>query len=161
MKKVIFLFVCAAVMATGILKAQENKRAIGLRLGYDAQEITYQQLLTQFNRLELTLGVNTFGRNSAGNFCRGIGLNGVYQWLNDLSSVAAGLNWYHGFGAAVLLHGDLFGAGVLGQIGVEYNFNSAIRLSVDYRPGFYWLPGAGNVFRFSWNVPCVSIRYLF
>jgi len=161
MKKVIFLFVCAVVMATCILKAQVNDKAVGLRLGYDAQEILYQQLLTQSNRLELTLGVNTFGRNSAGNFCRGIGLNGVYQWLNDLSSIATGLNWYYGLGAAVLLHGNLFGTGALGQIGLEYSFNSPIQLSVDYRPGFYWLPGADNIFRFSWNTPCLSIRYRF
>lgn len=157
MKKIILLLVFAALTAD-VLNAQ---KAIGLRLGYDAQEFSYQNSIGSDNRFELTLGVNTFDHNSSGNLCRGVGLNGVYQWVHNLSSVADGLNWYYGFGVAGVLHGGLFGAGIDGQIGVEYNFNSPFQLSLDYRPGFYWLPDSGKVYRFSWNVPCAAIRYRF
>lgn len=160
MKKGILLLVLAVLLAAA-LSAQANSKALGLRFGYDAQEISYQLPLNDTKRLELTLGVNTFGRNTAGNFCRGAALNGVYQFVSDLSAIANGLNWYVGVGAAALLHGDLFGVGALGQIGIEYNFNSPIQLSLDYRPGFYYLPGTVDLYRFSWNAPCFAVRYRF
>lgn len=159
MKKNICVLVFAIVV--GALNAQVIQKTIGLRFGYDAQEVSYQHPFDAANRLELTLGVNTFGRNQAGNLCRGMGLNGVYQWVQDLSFVSDRLNWYYGVGIAALRHGDLFGTGALGQIGIGYSFDSPIQLSLDYRPGFYWLPGAGNIFRFSWNVPCFAVRYHF
>jgi len=52
-----------------------------------------------------------------------------------------------------------YGAGVTGQVGVELNFDSPWQLSLDYRPGFYWLPGTGNIYRMSWNAPCLAVRY--
>ncbi|MDP4239432.1 MAG: hypothetical protein Q8904_08190 [Bacteroidota bacterium] len=159
MKRFILVFATIALSA-GVLQARGSGKAIGLRLGYDAQEISYQQPFNDANRLELTLGVNTFGFNMAGKHCRGAGLNGIYQWVYNLSSGSDKLKGYVGAGAAVLDHG-LFGAGVLGQVGVEYNFDSPVQLSLDYRPGAYWLPGAGNVYRFSWNTPCLSVRFHF
>ena len=162
MKKVISILTCLTALA-GALNAQQFNKAIGLRLGYDAQEFSYQQSLGDTHRLELTFGVNTFGYNQAGKLCRGAGFNGIYQWVNDLSTLSAGVKWYLGLGAAVLDHGSLsagkYGAGAMGQIGVEYNFDSTWLLSLDYRPGFYWLPGSGNIYRFSWNTPCLAIRY--
>lgn len=162
MKKIIFILTLATVMS-GTIHSQVNGSAIGLRAGYDAQEISYQQPFGQTIRLELTLGANTFGRNLRGKLCRGICLNGLFQWVNDLSSLSTGLNWYLGLGTTVLNHGSLsrslYGTGAMGQIGVEYNFISRWQLSLDYRPGWYWLPGAGNIYRFSWNAPCVGVRY--
>ena len=162
MKKFTPLLVWACFMVGG-LSAQVSEKTIGLRLGYDAQEIAFQQPIGNADRLELSLGVNTFAHNQAGKLCRGVGLNCVYQWVNDLTFVTKGLKWYLGLGAAVLDHGSLtvgmYGAGVLGQIGVEYSFHSPWQVSVDYRPGFYWLPGAGNIYRLSWNVPCLAVRY--
>jgi len=162
MKKILLLLVLSTLHAASI-NSQENRSTLGLRLGYDAQEISYQLPLGHVTRLELTLGANTYGRNEAGKICRGVGLNGLYQWVNDLSSISTGLKWYLGVGANVLDHGTVsrgkYGAGAMGQIGVEYNFNSPWQLSLDYRPGWYWLPGSGNIYRTSWNAPCVSLRY--
>ena len=164
MKKIILLLTLATVMS-GTIHPQVNGNTIGLRVGYDAQEISYQQPLGHATRLEFTLGANTFGRNQLGKLCRGIGLNGLFQWVNNLSSLPTGFNWYLGIGAAVLDHGSvsrgLYGTGVMGQIGVEYNFNSRWQLSLDYRPGWYWLPGAENIYRYSWNAPCVGVRHRF
>jgi len=166
MRKIVFLFAFVSVLA-GALYARDDGKALGLRLGYDAQEISYQQSLGMTNRLEVTLGVNTFDHNQAGKLCRGAGLNGIYQRVYDLSSVMSGLNVYGGVGVAAVLHGEIPviggqpGIGILGQIGIGYNFNYPLQLSLDYRPGAYWLPGAGNIYRFSWNAPCLAIRYRF
>ena len=162
MKKIILILSFAMGFAVS-LNSQENKSLIGLRLGYDAQEISYQLPLVRTIRLELTLGANTYGHNQAGKLCRGVGLNGLFQWVNDLPFLSTGLKWYLGVGANVLDHGSvsrgLYGTGIMGQLGVEYIFNSPWQLSLDYRPGWYWLPGAGNIYRMSWNAPCVSLRH--
>jgi len=162
MKKIILILLFTTSFAVS-LPSQESRNTLGLRLGYDAQEISYQLPLSAAFRLELTAGANTYGRNPAGKICRGVGLNGLFQWVNDLSEFSSGFKWYLGVGANILDHGSvsrgLYGTGVMGQIGVEYNFKSPWQLSLDYRPGWYWLPGSGNIYRMSWNVPCVSIRH--
>ena len=164
LRKIIVILVLMALFI-GLLNAQPYKNAIGLRLGYDAQEISYKRPFSDIHCLELTFGVNMLGHTREGKLCRGFVLNGLYQWVNDLYILSTGLKWYLGLGAAVLDHGSLshgrYGAGVIGQIGVEYHFNSPWQLSLDYRPGFYWLPGAGNIYRISWNAPCIAIRYQF
>ena len=62
-----------------------------------------------------------------GKLCMGIGINGLFQWVNDLSSLSTGLNWYLELGAAVLDYGSLsrglYSIGTMVQIRVEYNFN--------------------------------------
>jgi len=157
------LLLTVIIVLGGTLHSQPDRPALGLRAGYDAQEISYQQPLGNASRLEMTFGVNMLGRTELGVLCRGFVLNGLYQWVNDLSSLSKGLNWYVGLGAAVLDHGSLkvgkYGAGVTGQVGVEMNFDSPWQLSLDYRPGFYWLPGTGKIYRMSWNVPCLALRY--
>jgi hypothetical protein len=164
MKLKIFIIFLLTFLS-GQIYPQDHGRAIGLRVGYDAQEISYQPGISHDFRIEFTLGANTFGRNRLGKLCRGIGLNGLFQWVNDLPSLSTGLHWYLGLGTTVLDHGSLshglYGTGVLGQIGVEYNLNSSWQISVDYRPGWYWLPGAGNIYRFSGNAPCIGVRHLF
>jgi hypothetical protein len=45
-----------------------------------------------------------------------------------------------------------------GQIGLEYNFNIPLQLSLDYRPGFYLVPaGHGG----AWEGAALGIRYRF
>jgi len=163
MKKTILLLAFVSLLS-GLVYSQDIRNTFGLRLGYDAQEISYQLPLVRTFRLELTLGANTYGHNQVGKLCRGVGLNGLFQWVNDLSFLSTGFKWYIGVGANVLDHGSvskgMYGTGAMAQIGVEYNFNSPWQLSLDYRPGWYWLPGAGNVYRTSWNAPCVSLRHM-
>ncbi|MDR1584934.1 MAG: hypothetical protein LBS07_01995 [Prevotellaceae bacterium] len=152
MKKV---FLTLAFVATGIfgaINAQDN--AIGLRLGYGG-EVSYQRILSDANRLELDLGLNVgYGFN----------LNGVYQWTWDLSQLATGFNWYAGVGAGLGYWDGRNGGnsylnvGVLGQVGIEYNFNIPLQLSLDYRPGFYFL---GSDPTFWGDGVALGVRYKF
>jgi hypothetical protein len=80
-------------------------------------------------------------------------LSGVYQWVWDLSALAEGFNWYAGVGASLGYYSYNYSnvtysalpVSILGQIGIEYNFNIPIKLSLDYRPALL-LSGNGNGF---------------
>ena len=43
-------------------------------------------------------------------------------------------NWYAGVGAGAGLYDKYFFAGVAGRIGVEYNFDFPLNVSLDWRP---------------------------
>lgn len=158
MKKM--LVIAALVIGfAGFASAQVDGKAIGLRFGglngYGA-EISYQHPLSSSNRLEADLGWNYFG----------IGLVGVYQWVWDLSALADGFNWYAGVGGGLGLYdygytgvarNNAFNLGVAGQVGIEYNFNIPIQVSLDYRPVFYLL----NNGHFSADAVALSVRYKF
>jgi len=159
MKKMFFTL-ALAVSLVGTLSAQVNNNAIGLRMGY-GYEISFQHYLGDANRLELDLGGNAFGTNASGYVSWGVAINGIYQWVWDLSVLSPGFNWYAGFGGALLTHSSHFGVGVLGQIGIEYNFNIPLQLSLDYRPGIYIIPGTDRVLRESLEGICLSARYRF
>jgi len=152
MKKMFFAFLLLLSIA-GSVNAQVDGKAIGIRFGYGG-EISYQQPLGNANRLELDLGLDHYG----------FGLSGVYQWVWDLSTLADGFNWYAGFGAAVgsfdfdSNNGSrALNVGLLGQVGIEYNFNIPIQLSLDYRPGFYFLNGSNPTY----DGICLAARYRF
>ncbi|MES2863456.1 MAG: hypothetical protein V4666_05005 [Bacteroidota bacterium] len=125
-----------------------SKNALGLRLGDNdgfGGEISYQRKLSDNNRLELDLG----WRNS--NHVDAIKLVGLYQWVWNIEG---GFNWYAGVGAGVGSwsydydnNGNDFGndyddsgafALIAGDIGIEYNFDVPIQLSLDFRPELYF-----------------------
>lgn len=154
MKKFILTLVLA-VSIVGALSAQVSGKAIGVRFGgfsgYGG-EITYQHPLGNANRLEVDLGVNHYG----------FGLSGVYQWVWDLSELADGFNWYAGVGGGLGSYdfdntNHNFGVGVLGQVGIEYNFNIPLQLSLDYRPGIYIMPNVSGIY----DGICLSARFKF
>ena len=159
MKKV-FLTLALVVSMAGALKAQADNKAIGVRVGsgfgYGA-EISYQQPLSKVNRLEVDLGANSWG----------FGLNGIYQWVWDLSDLADGFNWYAGVGAGIGSYNfkyandthapSDFSIGVLGQVGLEYKFEIPLTLSLDYRPGIFVVPS----FNGTYDGICLGVRYRF
>lgn len=125
MKKV-FLVLSLIITVVFSANAQEiSDNAIGLRFGGGngvGGEISYQKALGSNNRLEIDLGLaNEFTNFKA---------TGLYQWVWNLEEK---FNWYAGFGAGLVSANSLgiFGTGV---IGVEYNFDIPILLSLDYRP---------------------------
>lgn len=147
MKKllVVVAFLTVALCATA------QPRAIGARLGYDL-EVSYQHGFGSSNMLDCSLG---FG---LGNW---ISATAVYDWIWNISG---GWNWYAGPGAGVSLGlwdgGGHFGINVGGQIGVEYNFNIPLNLSLDYRPMINLL-GFGNDHWMNFYSVALGVRYRF
>jgi F0F1-type ATP synthase membrane subunit c/vacuolar-type H+-ATPase subunit K len=150
MKKVLFI-VAILIGFAGVANAQVDGKAIGLRFGYGA-ELSYQHPLSDANRVELGLGLASW----AG----GVYLNGAYHWVKDLSSVMDGMNWYFGGGLTLGVAGGGFGLGVIGQAGVEYDFELGslpLQASLDWRPAIYVVP----TFAAGLAGVGVSIRYKF
>lgn len=136
MKK-LFLLSIALLGFTFATSAQDiADNAIGLRLGDSdglGAEISYQRALEDNNRLELDLG----WRNS--NSYNAIKLTGLYQWVMELDGA---FNWYVGAGGGLAafdgknkLQGtDETALFIAGDIGIEYNFDIPLQLSLDFRP---------------------------
>lgn len=125
MKKILLVF-ALILSATFSSNAQDiSDNAIGLRFGGGSGlggEISYQKALGSNNRLEIDLGLaNEFTDFKA---------TGLYQWVWNLEDK---FNWYAGVGGGIVSANGtgVYGAGV---IGIEYNFNAPILLSLDYRP---------------------------
>ncbi|OUS00932.1 hypothetical protein A9Q86_09285 [Flavobacteriales bacterium 33_180_T64] len=137
MKK-LFLAAIAIIGFTTVNAQDISDNAIGLRLGdsdgFGAQ-ISYQRALGENNRLELDLGI------TSGNNYDGFKLAGVYQWVWALDG---DFNWYAGVGGGIgSINLDNTPQGVddsetfifaAGNIGIEYNFDIPLQLSLDARP---------------------------
>jgi len=121
-----FIFILSA-------NAQEiSKNALGLRLGDNdgfGGEVSYQRHLGDNNRLEFDLGWRDSKNYDA------FKLVGLYQWVMPIDT---NFNWYVGAGGGVgsFDAGDVDGtfALVAGDIGIEYNFDFPLLLSLDFRP---------------------------
>lgn len=140
MKKV-FL---TALLILGVTFASEAqtiaKNAIGIRVGDSdgfGTELNYQRGLGDNNRLELGLGWNSNQDVSA------FKLTGLYQWVWNIDG---GFNWYAGVGGGVGsidFDDDRFDnrdnetfVFAAGDVGIEYNFDFPLLLSLDFRPEF-------------------------
>jgi opacity protein-like surface antigen len=145
MKKIIL----SAIMLMGLAFAAQaqdiSKNALGLRLGGNSGfggEISYQRALATDNRLELDLGWrNRSNYNSNGYDDKAIKLTGLYQWVWNIDG---DFNWYAGVGGGVgsysydannTSYNDTF-AFAAGDIGIEYNFDFPLLISLDFRPEF-------------------------
>ncbi|PRP66735.1 hypothetical protein [Nonlabens agnitus] len=143
MKKILFTL-ALIVGTTFAVQAQTiSDNAIGLRFGDGdgfGAEISYQRALGSNNRLEVDLGIEN------GNRFDGFKLTGVYQWVWNIDG---GFNWYAGVGGGVgsIDFDDDFRPNnddsetfilAAGQVGIEYNFNIPLILSLDIRPELYF-----------------------
>lgn len=162
MKRLI-LFVFTLLFST-LSHAQEiNKHALGLRIGDNkgfGTEINYQYALGGNNRLETGLSWHSGSRHNA------VKLTGIYDWVWHLED---NFNWYAGVGGGVgrmsfdrnhkfypRSKSDSF-IFVAGNIGIEYNFDIPLLLSLDFRPEI----GFGD-FRDDLNFDiALGIRYTF
>lgn len=163
------ILLTAAVILAGSLFSQAQKindHALGLRLGSGigfGSEISYQRGLSDNNRLEVNLGIlsdDTFD---------GFNATGIYQWVWEIED---GFQWYAGVGGGIAVisidedfrrsrdfdsdsETSIYAAG---QVGIEYNFNIPLQISLDVRPEFYvagdLLSGYESNFAF-------SVRYTF
>lgn len=165
------LFVSAFMLIGLAFGAQaQDRNALGLRLGDNdgfGGEISYQRTLASNNRLELDLGWRDAKYYDA------IKLVGLYQWVWNIDG---GFNWYAGVGGGLGTWefndrdlppwangngGDDSGTFLLvaGDIGIEYNFDFPLQLSLDIRPELYF----GDDFREDNFGPDIAlgIRYRF
>ncbi len=138
MKKLIFALFAIGCVTLSADAQNISENAIGLRLGDSdgfGSEISYQRALSGNNRLELGLGWRS------GNDLTAFKLTGLYQWIWVLDG---NFNWYAGFGGGVgqvSFDNDFPGdpdnetfAFAAGDIGIEYNFDIPLLLSLDFRP---------------------------
>jgi hypothetical protein len=144
--------------------AQEiAKNALGVRLGSNdgfGFEISYQRGLSDNNRLELDLGLRNTDNDNA------FKLIGLYQWVWQIENR---FNWYVGVGGGAgswdnnnknhqeYEDGAFFV--LAGDIGIEYNFDIPLLISLDFRPEIYF----GNNYRnnnYGSDIG-LSIRYQF
>ena len=122
-----------------------SKNAIGLRLGDNngfGAEVSYQKGLSNSNRLELDLGWrnrNNYHNNGYYGNDNALKLAGLYQWVWNIDG---GFNWYAGVGGGFgSYNSDYNGvndngvfAFAAGDVGIEYNFDFPLQLSLDFRP---------------------------
>jgi len=132
----LFLLSITFIGFTALVSAQDiSPNAIGLRLGDSngfGSEISYQRGLSDNNRLEFDLGWRS------GNDYDGFKLAGLYQWVWNLDG---NFNWYVGAGGGLGSYGYddsafddetfIFAAG---DIGIEYDFDFPLLISLDFRP---------------------------
>ncbi|MGB5941325.1 MAG: hypothetical protein WBG71_00435 [Leeuwenhoekiella sp.] len=141
MKKILISLAVLAFCAVTTSAQDIAENALGLRLGDDGglgTEVSYQRALGGNNRLEVDLGWSN-GKNTDS-----FALTGLYQWVWNID---AGFNWYAGVGGGlggVDYDDDFPGRGNdgnseffvygAGDVGVEYNFDFPLLLSLDFRP---------------------------
>lgn len=140
MKNVLLTALALVAFAFSAQSQRISKNALGLRLGDSdgfGTEISYQRALSENNRLEFDLGWRSNSNYDA------FRLTGLYQWVWVLDG---NFNWYAGAGGGVgsvswdnpFPNGDdsetyVYAAG---DIGIEYNFDIPLMLSLDFRPEF-------------------------
>ncbi len=134
-----------------------SDNAIGLRFGSShglGSEISYQRKLSKINRLEGNLGWSNSSDYNA------YKITGIYQWVWNIED---NFNWYAGVGAGIENwnsknnDSDSF-LYASGNVGIEYEFDIPLLLSLDFRPEI----GKNNYYNdtFNSNV-ALAIKYLF
>ncbi len=144
MKKYIFLILIAAAFGFEGTAQEISKNAIGVRLGENdgvGPEVNYQRGIGDNNRLEFGFAWHNHKHHDA------IKLTGLYQWVWNIDG---GFNWYAGPGAGLgIVHykdkhnyyydgennSEFYGF-VTGTVGIEYNFDFPLLISLDARPQF-------------------------
>ena len=162
MKKVILstVLILGAVITS---QGQDlSKNSIGLRLGDNdgfGAELSYQRKLSDTNRLEFDLGWRNSDEVDA------IKLAGLYQWVWNIDK---GLNWYAGAGGGMgswsyssdgNSNNGTF-VFVTGDVGLEYQFDFPLQLTLDVRPEIYLHSGDYRENNFGPDL-ALGIRYRF
>ncbi|MEM6685408.1 MAG: hypothetical protein AAF617_06390 [Bacteroidota bacterium] len=133
MKHIKTLLIISFLALFSSVNAQQiSDNAIGLRIGDNdglGAEISYQRHIGGANRLEFDLGF----RNS--NDVDAFKLVGLYQWVKPIDG---NFHWYVGAGAGIGSY-DAPGADgtfalAAGNIGIEYDFDFPLLISLDMRP---------------------------
>ena len=159
MKKSLILAAILAVISVGSAVAQP--RAIGANIGYGI-DLSYQHSLGEANMIDVSVNVPFF---------EGIGATATYDWVNPFGALIpwdyeGQWNWNLGVGAGLGIYGfkaPAFYAGVVGHVGISYDFWFPMQLSLDYRPNIGIVGGEGLTFNTSglYSGITLGVRYLF
>ncbi len=163
--KITTLFIGLFLCASYFLSAQSlSEHTLGLRLGDSdgfGAEISYQKSIGRYNRAEFNLGWRDSREFDA------FKLTGVYQWVHNLDG---GFNWYYGVGGGVGSvdfeprpdDNDDDGLFVFaaGNIGVEYDFDIPLLISLDFRPELGLIGYDGFDDNFDFDI-ALGLRYQF
>lgn len=143
MKKLIAIAV-AVLCFTAAASAQS--RSLGARITYGL-EASYQHSFGEDKFLEADLGW----------FNHGFYVTGIYDFI---IASEGNFNFYAGPGAEIGFYDNEDDSGlevaVAGQLGMEYNFNMPLTLSLDWRPAYYFQYNG-----FDWRGLALGIRYRF
>lgn len=138
MKKLVIVIIIGVSFMFNLSAQEVSSHAIGIRSGDNdgfGVEVSYQKKMGDINRLELDLGFRDNKNYDAWK------LSGIYQWVWNIDG---GFNWYAGFGAGIgswdnksttNLDDGLF-VNAVGNIGIEYNLEIPLLISLDFRPEF-------------------------
>ena len=125
MKKIIL---AAALVLGFAVAASAQPRAIGVRIG-NGGEISYQHSMGS-NFLEVDGGLGLGLVDGVFN----VGSTGIYNFM--ISEFGNGFGFYAGPGAGVgLALGEVnyLALSAAGMVGIEYNFNFPLQISLDFR----------------------------
>jgi hypothetical protein len=148
MKKTIFLSFCLALfIAPAVLKAQDYKNAIGVRLG-SYNGVNFKTFNTSTTAFDLNLSFRDHASR------KDVRFTALYE-IHDAIENAGGLKWYYGAGGSIgswryANSDDEFFFSVDGVLGLDYKFSQApINLALDWRPRLVIAPdtdvNAGDV----------------
>ena len=124
MKKIILT---AALVLGFAAAASAQPRALGVRIG-NGGESRYQHTMGN-NFLEVDGGL---GLGFDGTF--NVGATGIYNFM--IAEFGEGFGFYAGPGASVGLglgEANYFGLSAAGMVGIEYNFEIPLQISLDFR----------------------------
>jgi len=125
------LIIVVVFFSAGIMTANaQSVGELGIRWG-DATggDISVDGIigLGQYSRIHANV---SFGGNDGTDF----GIDALWDFIyRPLGGEA--FNWYAGVGP-FLGFGNIFSLGVAGELGLQYNFNIPLSLSLDWRPAF-------------------------
>jgi len=171
MKKVFLLALFAIGFGTASNAQTISENALGLRIGgangYGA-EVSYQRAIGgDNNRLEFDLG----WRNDASRY-NSVKLAALYQWVWNIDG---GFNWYAGAGGGIgnisakddryyndkkYKYYDETFVFLAGNIGIEYNFDIPLLISLDLRPEIGFINDNNDIDKLSPDI-AVGVRYQF
>ena len=124
----------------GAPKIEEQRFPLfGFKAGYyGTLEFSYLHPIMLDNRLEVDYQSDSFDDTSGYQY----NLRATYQWMFQYKKLPPHFNLFVGLGAGALAYNDskggAYGAGILGQFGIEYNLEDLpIQFTLDYRPGYY------------------------
>jgi hypothetical protein len=162
MKKIILTAAMIIALSFGTKAQGISKNAIGLRIGDNdgfGGEVSYQRKLRNANRLEFDLGWRSSKDVGAAK------LAVLYQWVWNIDQ---GFHWYAGVGGGIgswnydrnsLSDKGTF-AFVAGDVGIEYDFDFPLQISLDVRPELYFNSNDFRENNFGPDI-AIGVRYRF